>query len=116
MGLGHSAGWFYIYQKGSDALKKMGVKITVDIGGDTSDRLESLTLTGVDLDHKVDLVYAKKVLGDRLCLIEKVNPTDTLVFKSADEVYNEARELISSVGAGNFISPQKTTSWGRGQR
>jgi uroporphyrinogen decarboxylase len=89
-----------------DALKKMGVKITMHICGDTTDRLESLALTGVDglsLDHKVDLVYAKKILGDRVCLIGNLNPTDTLVFKSADEVYKEARELISSVGPRNFI-------------
>jgi len=51
------------------ALKKMGVKITMHICGDTTDRLASLVLTGVDglsLDHKVDLVYAKKVVGDRV--------------------------------------------------
>lgn len=89
-----------------DALKKMGVKVTMHICGDTNDRLESLALTGVDglsLDHKVDLVYAKKVLGDRVCLIGNLNPTDTLVFKGADEVYEEARELITSVGPRNFI-------------
>lgn len=89
-----------------DALKKMGVKVTMHICGDTTDRLEALALTGVDglsLDHKVDLVYAKKVIGDRVCLIGNLNPTDTLVFKSADEVYEEARELISAVGLKNFI-------------
>jgi len=51
------------------ALKKIGVKITMHICGDTTDRLASLVLTGVDglsLDHKVDLVYAKKVVGDRV--------------------------------------------------
>jgi len=88
------------------ALKKMGVKVTMHICGDTTDRLESLALTGVDglsLDHKVDFVYAKKVLGNRVCLIGNLNPTDTLVFKSADEVYEEARDLISAMGASHFI-------------
>ena len=89
-----------------DALKKMGVKITMHICGDTNDRLESLALTGVDglsLDHKVDFAYAKKVLGDKVCLIGNLNPTDTLVFKDADEVYEEARALISAIGPYNFI-------------
>jgi uroporphyrinogen decarboxylase len=89
-----------------DALKKMGVKITMHICGDTNDRLESLALTGVhglSLDHKVDFAYAKKVLGDKVCLIGNLNPTDTLVFKNADEVYEEARALISAIGPSNFI-------------
>jgi len=89
-----------------NVLKKMGVKVTMHICGDTNDRLESLALTGVDglsLDHKVDFVYAKKVLGDRVCLIGNLNPTDTLVFKNADEVYEEARALISAIGPYNFI-------------
>jgi MtaA/CmuA family methyltransferase len=89
-----------------DALKKMGAKVTMHICGDTNDRLESLALTGVDglsLDHKVDFVYAKKVFGNRVCLIGNLNPTDTLVFKSADEVYDEARTLISAMGRTPFI-------------
>ena len=89
-----------------EAIKRMGVKVTMHICGDTSDRLESLALTGVDglsLDHKVDFVYAKKVLGDRVCLIGNLNPTDTLVFKNADEVYEEARDLISAIGPSHFI-------------
>jgi len=88
------------------ALKKMGVKVTMHVCGDTTDRLESLALTGADglsLDHKVDFVYAKKVLGNRVCLIGNLNPTDTLVFKSADEVYEEARDLISAMSPSHFI-------------
>jgi len=46
----------------------------------------------------------KKVFGDRVCLIGNLNPTDTLVFKKiADEVYEEARALISAIGPSNFI-------------
>jgi len=89
-----------------DAIKKMGVKVTMHICGDTNDRLESLALTGVDglsLDHKVDFVYAKKVLQGKVCLIGNLNPTDTLVFKNADEVYKEARDLISAIGPSHFI-------------
>jgi len=89
-----------------NALKRMDVKLTMHICGDTNDRLESLASTGVDglsLDHKVDFVYAKKVIGDKVCLIGNLNPTDTLVFKNADEVYEEARNLISLVGPYNFI-------------
>jgi len=74
--------------------------------GDTDDRLESLALKGVDglsLDHKVDFVYAKKVLGGKVCLIGNLNPIDTLVFKNADEVDEEARALIYAIGPYNFI-------------
>lgn len=89
-----------------DALKKMNIKVIMHICGDTTDRLYSLALTGVhglSLDHKVDLVYAKKILGDKVCLIGNLNPTDSLVFKNADAVYEEARRLISAMGSSNFI-------------
>ena len=32
-----------------------------------------------------------------------LKPIDTLVFKNADEVYEEARALISTIGPYNFI-------------
>ncbi len=89
-----------------EAVKKMGVKVIMHICGDTTDRLESLALTGVDglsLDHKVDLVYAKKVLGNKVCLIGNLDPSDTLTFKKADEVYEESRKLICAMGPSNFI-------------
>ena len=89
-----------------DALKKMAVRVTMHVCGDTNDRPDSLALTGVDalsLDHKVDFVYAKKVLGDKVCLIGNLNPKETLFFKNADEVYEEGRALISAVGPYHFI-------------
>jgi len=36
-------------------------------------------------------------------LMGNLDPTDTLVFKNADEVYEEARSLISAIGPYNFI-------------
>ena len=60
-------------------------------------------MDGLSLDHKVDFVYAKKVFGNRVCLIGNLNRTDTLVFKNANEVYEEARALISAIGPYNFI-------------
>lgn len=60
-------------------------------------------MDGLSLDHKVDFFYAKKVLEGKVCLIGNLNPTDTLVFKNAHEIYEEARALISAVGPYNFI-------------
>ena len=88
-------------------LKREGVKTILHVCGDTSDRLESLASTGVDglsLDHKVDLRYARNILGHKICLMGNLNPSDTLVFKSAAEVEEESIQTISEAGrSGSFI-------------
>jgi uroporphyrinogen decarboxylase len=89
------------------AIKKTGVKVILHICGDTSDRLESLARTGVDclsLDSKVDLGYARKLLGGGICLMGNIDPNQTLVFKKPAEVGEESREAIRKAGSnGGFI-------------
>ena len=48
------------------------------------------------------LPYTKRVV-EAFKLIGNLNATDTLVFKSPDEVYEEARDLISAMGPSHFI-------------
>jgi uroporphyrinogen decarboxylase len=89
------------------AVKKTGVKMIMHICGDTSDRLESLTRTGVDclsLDSKVDFGYARKVLGEDFPLMGNVDPTYSLPFKKPEEVEEESREVINKAGmSGGLI-------------
>lgn len=64
------------------------------------------TLSGGAVSVKVweefGLPYTKRVV-DAFKLIGNLNATDTLVFKSADGVFEEARALISAIGPKNFI-------------
>ena len=74
---------FYI-SRAVREIKKTGAKMIMHICGDTTDRLESMALTGVDclsLDQKLDLGNARDLLGQRICLMGNVDPTHTLVFK-----------------------------------
>jgi uroporphyrinogen decarboxylase len=88
-------------------IKKTGVKMIMHICGDTTDRLESMALTGVDclsLDQKVDLGYARNLLGQRVCLMGNVDPTYTLPFKKPEEVEEESKQAILKAGMnGSFI-------------
>jgi len=88
-------------------LKREGVKTILHVCGNTSDRLESLASTGVDglsLDHKVNLGYARNILGEKLCLMGNLNPTDTLIFKQPNEVEEESIQTIFKGGKkGCFI-------------
>lgn len=87
-------------------LKKTGVKIMLHICGDTSDRLDTFVKLGIDgmsLDQKVDLGYARKVMGKKICIIGNVNPTN-LAYNTPDEISEESRSCIEKAGKnGSFI-------------
>lgn len=87
-------------------VKKTGVKVIMHVCGDTSDRLQSLARTGVDalsLDSKVDLGYARKLLGEGICLMGNIDPNQTLVFGKPEQVEDESKQAIRKAGKGGFI-------------
>ena len=90
-----------------EAVKPTGIKIFLHVCGDTNDRLDSFAQTGVhglSLDQKVDLAHARRTVGDSLCLIGNVDPSQTLMFGSPEQVGQEAREAINQAGQqGAFI-------------
>jgi [methyl-Co(III) methanol-specific corrinoid protein]:coenzyme M methyltransferase len=66
--------------------------------GDAVWILESMARSGFDaisIEEKVDVGYAKKVMGDRVCLIGNVSSAGTLLWKSADTVKDEAKKCIA---------------------
>jgi len=82
------------------ALKKLEAKIIMHICGDTTDRLESMAATGVDclsLDSKVNMSEARNTLGDNICLMGNLDPTNLLVFGTPEGVEKESRHLMASV-------------------
>jgi uroporphyrinogen decarboxylase len=90
------------------SLKQRGAKIIMHICGDTTDRLESMAATGVDclsLDSKVNLSEARKILGDNICLMGNLDPTNVLVLGNPEKVEKESLNLMASVAGkkGNYI-------------
>jgi len=90
------------------ALKKLGIKFIMHICGDTTDRLESMAATGVDclsLDSKVNMSEARKILGDDICLMGNLDPTNILVFGTPERVEKESLHLMASAAGmrGNYI-------------
>jgi len=90
------------------ALKSNRIKILLHICGDTSDRLDTFVETGIDamsLDEKVDLSYARKVMGDDICLFGNVSPTKTLFLGTPLDVEKEAKTCIEKGRGkkGNFV-------------
>lgn len=97
----------YVYTKRLiNELKKTGVKIYLHICGDTSDRLDTFVELGIDgmsLDQKVDLGYARKVMGEKICIIGNVSPTN-LAYNSPDKIREESKSCIEKAGEnGSFI-------------
>ncbi|MFH1351388.1 MAG: uroporphyrinogen decarboxylase family protein [Pseudomonadota bacterium] len=90
------------------ALKANRVKVLMHICGDTSDRLDTFVETGIDamsVDEKVDLAYAREVMGDDVCLWGNVSPTKTLFMGTPEAVDAEARACIEKGRGkkGNFV-------------
>ncbi len=86
------------------SLKRNRIKILMHICGDTSDRLDTFVDTGIDamsLDEKVDLGYAREVMGDDFCLWGNVSPSNTLFFKTPDEVIAETKSCIDKAKGKN---------------
>lgn len=88
------------------AVKDRGVKIIMHVCGDNSDRLDSFVSLGIDgisVDQKVDLAYARKVVGERFCLMGNVAP-DNLLLSNTEDIKIEAEECIAKAGKdGSFI-------------
>jgi len=87
-------------------IKKTKVKVYLHICGDTNDRIDtfgSLDLDGISLDEKVDLEYARKKLGAKICIIGNVG-TSNLLLNSPEEIAEESRMCIEKAGKdGSFI-------------
>jgi uroporphyrinogen decarboxylase len=90
------------------ALKANRVKILMHICGNTSDRLDTFAETGIDamsLDEKVDLAYAREVMGQDICLWGNVSPARTMFLGKPEDVEKEASLSIKKglAGKSNFV-------------
>jgi uroporphyrinogen decarboxylase len=99
--------WAFPYErKVIQAWKAYGAKTLLHICGDSSKVLDLYAETGVDIieiDHKVDLAYAKSVVGDRACVIGNVDPVTVLLQGTPASVRSAATRCLEAGSDGGFI-------------
>ncbi|MDI9394612.1 MAG: methylcobamide:CoM methyltransferase MtaA [Euryarchaeota archaeon] len=85
---------FPLYRKFCREVK--GLKILHMCGDATSvlNPLKDAGFEGISIEEKVNVSFAKRVLGNRVRLIGNVSPSDTLLMKGPDEVMIEARACL----------------------
>jgi uroporphyrinogen decarboxylase len=96
--------WAFPYQrKVISAWKAYGARTLLHICGDSTKVLELYADTGADvveIDHKVDLAYAKATIGHRTCILGNVDTVDPLLLGTPDEVRAASEKCIADAAAG----------------
>ncbi len=97
-------------QRFTSDMKKMGAKTFLHICGNTTDKLDSIASSGVDLisiDSKVDITQAKKVFSGVMCLGGNVNPV-SIMKDGTPKTVRAASSLCleqAAAGGGFFLMP-----------
>ncbi|KGK99680.1 methylcobamide:CoM methyltransferase [Methanococcoides methylutens] len=77
--------------------QKVHGKTIAHICGDASDILEPLSTSGFDgisIEEKVDVGYAKSIIGNKACLIGNISPVHTLLGMPPEKLKEEAKACI----------------------
>ena len=94
---------FPYQKKVIEAWKAYGARTLLHICGDATKVLPLYAATGADIveiDHKVDLAYAKETIGDKTCLLGNVDPVTVLLQGTPDTVEQTAQACIAAAASG----------------
>ncbi len=90
-----------------DELQALGKPSVLHICGDTTELLPQMATSGADgleLDYQVNLVKARKVIGDYITIIGNLNPVRVMLEGSPEIVKQEATNLLDQKKQiGKFI-------------
>ncbi len=90
------------------AARALEIPFSVHICGDTTEILSDLAATGADileLDWKVDLQAAAKLVAGRAVLMGNLNPSEPLVTGTPEQVRQAAKKaLLAAAGSPFFLS------------
>lgn len=104
------------YRSVTDTAHRLGMKVIIHSCGNVLDLLNWFADCGFDGVHALEptagvtLREAKRIAGDRLCLVGNVDVTRTLVDASREEVFEEVRLSIEDAGAGGGYMVAPTNS------
>ncbi len=83
-----------------------GTYSILHVCGDSTDRLAEMAGTNascLSLDKKVDLAYAREVLGSKVCIAGNVDPLGVLTQGSVEDAEKAAENCIEAAGRKGFI-------------
>jgi uroporphyrinogen decarboxylase len=97
-------------QRFTSDMKKMDAYTFLHICGNTTDKLDSIAKSGVDLisiDSKVDIAAGKKVFSGTMCVGGNVNPVAIMKDGTVAQVAAASKECIAkaAAGGGYFLMP-----------
>ena len=91
-----------------DEVQAYGIPMAVHICGNTSKIVADMGSTGariLELDWKVDMGEARRVVPPTTVLMGNINPSDPLVLGTPEEVRDAAKRVIKATGGqGLFLS------------
>lgn len=79
------------------AVHDVGGMVCYHICGNTKDMLTDMLESGCDMisvDNKVDLEFTKQTIGDKICILGNVDPVQTLMLGSTQDVDNAVKECF----------------------
>jgi len=82
------------------------IPFSIHICGDTTEIIDDMGKTGADvleLDWKVDMGNARKVLPAGTVIMGNIDPSDPLVLGSPGQVDEKARKIINATGGRGLI-------------
>ena len=89
-------------------VQEYGIPMALHICGDTNKIIEDMGRTNakiIEVDWKLDMEYARKVLPESTILMGNIDPSDPLVFGTPSDVENAVKNVINATrGRGIFIS------------
>jgi uroporphyrinogen decarboxylase len=97
-------------QRFTSDMKSLDAYTFLHICGNTTDKLDSIAKSGVDLisiDSKVDIAAGKQVFSGTMCLGGNVNPVAIMKDGTAEQVAAASAECIAkgAEGGGYFLMP-----------
>lgn len=83
-----------------DRAHQKGMPICLHICGKSEPIIEMMAATGADIlsVDQIDIQTAKKLVGDKVCLLGNVKPAETLLKGTPEMVMAEVKEIIEKAG------------------
>ena len=89
-----------------DAVQTPDKPYSIHICGDASLILEDMARTGAhlfELDWKVDMVQARRIMPDNAVIMGNVNPSDPMFLGTPDKVLAQSKAIIEGTGGRGLI-------------
>jgi len=99
--------WAFPYErKVLQAWQEYGAKTLLHICGDSSKVLHLYAETGADIievDHKVDLAFARRIVGERASVIGNVDPVTVLLQGTPEQVRAASEACLEAGRGGRYV-------------